>query len=141
MADRLEAVAIDGIGEIVPGDDLPSLIAEALAAAGDVLPLRDDDVLVVTQKIVSKAEGAIVDLTTVEPGPVAVEWARRHDRDARQVEVVLREAKRVVRMGNGLIITETHHGSFTAPSPPRRRDGARRRARRRSGRRPRRERG
>ncbi len=67
MADRLEVVAVDGLGEIVPGDDLPALIAEALADATGILPLRDDDVLVVTQKIVSKAEGAVVDLTTVEP--------------------------------------------------------------------------
>ena len=76
--------------------------------------LRDDDVLVVTQKIVSKAEGAIVDLTTIEPSPVAIEFARRYDRDARQVEVVLREAQRVVRMANGVIITETHHGFVCA---------------------------
>ena len=113
MADRVEAVAIGGLGEIVPGDDLPALIAEALASS-DVHPLRDDDVLVVTQKIVSKAEGAIVDLTTIEPSPVATEFARRYDRDARQVEVVLREAKRVVRMANGVIITETHHGFVCA---------------------------
>ena len=113
MADRVEAVAIGGLGEIVPGDDLPALIAEALASS-DVHPLRDDDVLVVTQKIVSKAEGAIVDLTTIEPSPVATEFARRYDRDARQVEVVLREAKRVVRMANGVIITETQHGFVCA---------------------------
>jgi coenzyme F420-0:L-glutamate ligase / coenzyme F420-1:gamma-L-glutamate ligase len=68
----------------------------------------------VTQKVVSKAEGAIVDLTTVEPSPVAVEFARRFDRDPRQVEVVLREARRVVRMANGVIITETHHGFVCA---------------------------
>jgi len=113
VADRVEAVAIGGLGEIVPGDDLPALIAEALASS-DVHPLRDDDVLVVTQKIVSKAEGAIVDLTTIEPSPVATEFARRYDRDARQVEVVLREAKRVVRMANGVIITETRHGFVCA---------------------------
>ena len=77
-------------------------------------PLRDDDVLVVTQKVVSKAEGAIVDLTTIEPSPDAVEFAERYDRDARQVEVVLREAQRVVRMANGVIITETHHGFVCA---------------------------
>jgi coenzyme F420-0:L-glutamate ligase/coenzyme F420-1:gamma-L-glutamate ligase len=114
VADRLEAIAIDGLGEIEPGDDLPALIADAVAAAAGVLPLRDDDVLVVTQKIVSKAEGAIVDLTTVEPRAEAVDYARRFDRDPRQVEVVLREAKRVVRMENGLIITETHHGFVCA---------------------------
>ena len=114
MADRVQAVAIDGLGEIVPGDDLPTLIAEALAAATDLQPLRNDDVLVVTQKVVSKAEGAIVDLTTIEPRPEVVEYARRHDRDPRQVELVLREAKRVVRMENGLVITETQHGFVCA---------------------------
>jgi coenzyme F420-0:L-glutamate ligase / coenzyme F420-1:gamma-L-glutamate ligase len=114
VADRLEAIAIEGLGEIEPGDDLPSLIAEVVAGAADVLPLRDHDVLVVTQKIVSKAEGAIVDLTTVEPRAEAVDYARRFDRDPRQVEVVLREARRIVRMENGLIITETHHGFVCA---------------------------
>ena len=114
MADRLEVVAVPGLGEIVPGDPLPALVADALAGAAAVLPLRDDDVLVVTQKIVSKAEGAIVDLRGVEPRPEAVEFARRWDRDPRQVEVVLREARRVVRMANGVIITETAHGFVCA---------------------------
>ncbi len=114
MADRIEAVPIEGLGEIEPGDDLPSLIVDALAAAEAVLPVRDDDVLVVTQKVVSKAEGAIVDLTTVEPRPEAVEFAARFDRDPRQVEVVLREARRIVRMANGVIITETRHGFVCA---------------------------
>jgi coenzyme F420-0:L-glutamate ligase/coenzyme F420-1:gamma-L-glutamate ligase len=114
LAERIEAIAIGGLGEIVPGDDLPALIAEALAATTEVHPLRDDDALVVTQKIVSKAEGAVVDLTTVEPSPVAHEFARRYERDPRQIEVVLREARRVVRMANGVIITETHHGFVCA---------------------------
>ena len=114
MADRVEAVAIEGLGEIAPGNDLPALIADALAATTDVLPLRDDDVLVVTQKVVSKAEGAIVDLTTIEPRPKAVAFAERYDRDARQVELVLREAKRVVRMANGVVLTETPHGFVCA---------------------------
>jgi coenzyme F420-0:L-glutamate ligase/coenzyme F420-1:gamma-L-glutamate ligase len=114
VADRVEAIAVGGLGEIGAGDDLPSLIADALSAATDVLPLRADDVLVVTQKIVSKAEGATVDLTTVTPRPEAAEYARQFDRDARQVEVVLREARRVVRMDNGVVITETHHGFVCA---------------------------
>ncbi|MEJ7749774.1 MAG: coenzyme F420-0:L-glutamate ligase [Candidatus Limnocylindrales bacterium] len=109
----LEVIAVTGLGEIFPGDDLPRLIAEAIAAS-ELLPLRADDALVVTQKIVSKAEGATVDLTGVEPRPEAVEFARRHDRDARQVEVVLREARRIVRMANGVIITETRHGFVCA---------------------------
>ena len=114
MAERVEVIAITGLAEIVPEDDLPALIADALAAATNVLPLRDDDALVVTQKIISKAENAIVDLTTVQPRPEAVAFAERWDRDARQVEVVLREARRVVRMANGVIITETHHGFVCA---------------------------
>ncbi len=113
MADRVEVVAVDGLGEIVPGDDLPALIAAALASS-DVLPFREDDALVVTQKIVSKAEGAIVDLTAVVPRPEAIAYAERFDRDARQVEVVLREARRVLRMDNGVIITETRHGFVCA---------------------------
>ena len=114
MADRVEAVAIEGLGEISPGDDLPALIADALATTGAALPLRDDDVLVVTQKVVSKAEGAVVDLTTIEPRPEAIEFAQRYDRDPRQVELVLREARRVVRMANGVVITETPHGFVCA---------------------------
>ena len=114
MANRVEVVAIDGLGEIVPGDELPLLIADAVAATTDYLPLHDDDVLVITQKIVSKAEGAIVDLTTIEPRPEVIEYAKQFDRDPRQVELVLREAKRVVRMENGLVITETHHGFVCA---------------------------
>src|SRR4029453_15102011 len=74
----------------------------------------EDDVLVVTQKIVSKAEGAVVDLTTVEPRPEAVDFATQWDRDPRQIEVVLREAQRVVRMTNGVLITETPHGFVCA---------------------------
>jgi coenzyme F420-0:L-glutamate ligase/coenzyme F420-1:gamma-L-glutamate ligase len=114
VADGLSVAAIEGLGEIAPGDDLPALIAGALATSPAVLPLRDDDVLVVTQKIVSKAEGAIVDLTAIEPGAEAIEFAARWDRDPRQVEVVLREARRIVRMANGVIITETPHGFVCA---------------------------
>ncbi len=111
---RVEIVALDGIPEIRPGDDLAALIIAALQGTPGLLPLRDDDVLVVTQKVVSKAEGAMVDLTMVQPRAEATEYAARWDRDARQVEVVLREAVRVVRMANGVIITETPHGFVCA---------------------------
>jgi len=110
---RLELIALDGIGEIRPGDDLPAIIAGAAGATG--LTLADDDVVVVTQKIVSKAEGRLVDLATVEPSPFARHWAERWDRDARQVEVVLRESASIVRMGpGGLIISRTRHGLVCA---------------------------
>jgi coenzyme F420-0:L-glutamate ligase / coenzyme F420-1:gamma-L-glutamate ligase len=114
---RVEAIAFDGIPEVRPGDDLARLVGDAIeltATTRALLPLRDDDVLVVTQKIVSKAEGAIVDLTTVVPRPEATAFAERWDRDARQVEVVLREAVRIVRMDRGVIITETPHGFVCA---------------------------
>ena len=116
MADpgRLEVLALDGVPEINVGDDLPTLIVRALRGTAGALPARDDDVLVVTQKIVSKAEGAIVDLTTIEPRPEAVAFAQRWDRDPRQIEVVLRQARRVVRMANGVLITETPHGFICA---------------------------
>lgn len=111
---RVEAIALAGIPEIRIGDDLVARIGDALEATPGVLPLRVDDVLVVTQKVVSKAEGAVVDLETIEPRPEAVEFARAWDRDPRQIEVVLREARRVVRMEHGVLITETEHGFICA---------------------------
>ena len=110
---RLEITALGGIPEIEPGIDLAALLVEAIEAS-PAAPLEPTDVLVVTQKIVSKAEGAIVDLRTVEPRPEAVAFAREFDRDARQIEVVLREARRVVRMERGVLITETPHGFVCA---------------------------
>src|SRR5439155_14972115 len=106
--------ALAGIPEIQPGDDLPAILCDALERTTDALPLRPDDVLVVTQKIVSKEEGAVVDLRTINPRQEAVEFARTYARDARQIEVVLREARRVVRMANGVLITETPHGFVCA---------------------------
>jgi coenzyme F420-0:L-glutamate ligase/coenzyme F420-1:gamma-L-glutamate ligase len=111
---RVEIVALDGIPEIAPGDDLAAILGDAIETMTSFLPLREDDVLVVTQKIVSKSENAIVDLATIEPRPEAVAFAERWDRDARQIEVVLREARRVVRMERGVLITETQHGFVCA---------------------------
>jgi coenzyme F420-0:L-glutamate ligase/coenzyme F420-1:gamma-L-glutamate ligase len=111
---RVEVIALVGIPEIAVGDDLAGRIGDAIDATPGVLPLRPDDVLVVTQKIVSKAEGAIVDLDTIEPRHDAVAFAERWDRDPRQIEVVLREAQRVVRMEHGVLITETEHGFICA---------------------------
>lgn len=113
-AGRLTVIALEGIPEVVPGADLVALIGDALEATPGALPLAEDDVLVVTQKVVSKAEGAIVDLSTVEPRPEAVEWAAAWERDPRQVEVVLREAVRIVRQARGVLIVETHHGFVCA---------------------------
>ena len=111
MTVRVELIALDGIGEIGPGDDLAGIIAEA---ASD-LRLTDADVLVVTQKVVSKAEGRLVALSSVEPSDFAREWASKWGKDPRQVELVLRESASIVRMGpGGLIISRTRHGLVCA---------------------------
>lgn len=114
---RLTAVALPPLPEIEPGADLVRLIADAWRAAAEAdheLAPRDTDVLVVTQKVVSKAEGRLVDLRTIEPRPQAVEFAAAWDRDARQVEVVLRESAEVLRMERGLVISRTSHGFVCA---------------------------
>jgi coenzyme F420-0:L-glutamate ligase / coenzyme F420-1:gamma-L-glutamate ligase len=111
VSSRIELIGLDGIGEIHPGDDLAAAVADA---ATDV-HLTDADVVVVTQKVVSKSEGRLVDLATVEPSDFAREWAERWDKDPRQVELVLRESASIVRMGpGGLIISRTRHGLVCA---------------------------
>jgi coenzyme F420-0:L-glutamate ligase / coenzyme F420-1:gamma-L-glutamate ligase len=111
---HVEVFALAGLPEVRVGDDLGTLIGDALATSDGVLPLEAGDVLVVTQKIVSKAEGAVVDLRTVTPRPEAIAWAKAWDREPRQIEVVLREARRIVRMAHGVLITETEHGFVCA---------------------------
>ena len=110
----VQVIALDGIPEVREGADLGRLIGDAIERTSGIAPLTGADVLVVTQKVVSKAEGAVVDLATVTPGSEAIEFARRFDRDARQVQVVLDQAVRVVRMANGVLITETPHGFVCA---------------------------
>ncbi|HSM33054.1 MAG TPA: coenzyme F420-0:L-glutamate ligase [Anaerolineae bacterium] len=117
MSGRLLAVALPELPEIHPGAPLGRLIAEAwwqLVTEEPGLAPAGGDVLVVTQKVVSKAEGRIVTLAEVDPRPEAVEWARTWGKDARQVEVVLRETAEVVRMERGIIISRTHHGFVCA---------------------------
>jgi coenzyme F420-0:L-glutamate ligase/coenzyme F420-1:gamma-L-glutamate ligase len=109
----ISLTAVDGIPEIKPGDDLATMIAGALAAAG--IGLEAEDVLVVTQKVVSKAEGRIVELASVTPRPEAEAWAAQWGKDARQVELVLQESAEVLRMApGGLIISRTRHGLVCA---------------------------
>jgi coenzyme F420-0:L-glutamate ligase/coenzyme F420-1:gamma-L-glutamate ligase len=108
---------LPALPEIRPGNDLAALIADAwraLAREAPELAPQAGDVLVVTQKIVSKAEGRLVDLTTITPRPEAVDFAARWERDARQVEVVLRESAEVLRMERGLVISRTRHGFVCA---------------------------
>ncbi|MCS7050930.1 MAG: coenzyme F420-0:L-glutamate ligase, partial [Thermomicrobium sp.] len=113
MADtELRIIAIRGIPEARPGDSVAGLILTGMEATG--LVGEPGDVLVVTQKLVSKAEARIVRLADIQPSPFARAFAERWGRDPRQVELVLRESVRIVRMDRGLIIAETPHGFVCA---------------------------
>jgi coenzyme F420-0:L-glutamate ligase/coenzyme F420-1:gamma-L-glutamate ligase len=103
---------LEGIPEIRSGDELGSIIASAVRSK--VQTLLDGDICIVAQKIVSKAEGRLVCLETVQPSPRAIDWSRTYDKDPRVVQVVLAESKRIVRMERGIIISETHHGFVCA---------------------------
>ena len=108
----LHVFAIHDIPDVTRDDDLAALIAAAVAGAGRRIDAGD--VFVVAQKIVSKAEGAMVRLDEVAPSRMATQWAADNGKDARVVEVVLRESRRIVRMDRGILISETRHGFVCA---------------------------
>ncbi len=106
----ISVVALDGIPEIRVGDDLAAIIVGAIAGTAGVTPLSDRDVLVVTQKVVSKAEGRRIDLAAVVPSARALELAQTVQKDPRLVELVLRESRRVVRTAKDVLIVEHRLG-------------------------------
>ncbi len=112
MATELHILGVPGIPEVTAGAVLADVIATAIRSAN--LGCEFGDVIVVAQKFVSKAEGAVVRLSDVTPSPLASEWASAHAKDPAAVEVVLRESRRIVRMDRGIIIAETHHGFVCA---------------------------
>ncbi len=103
----LSITGVEGLPEIGVGTDLAGLIADRFS-------IVDGDVVVITSKIVSKAEGCVVDLADVTPSAFADRWASTWAKDARVVEVVLRESRRIVRQIGPVLITETHHGFVCA---------------------------
>jgi coenzyme F420-0:L-glutamate ligase / coenzyme F420-1:gamma-L-glutamate ligase len=109
---ELTLTPIRGVPEVRPGDDLADVLW--LAAARQGLTLAAGDVLVVAHKVVSKAEGRLVDLGTVVPSPFACQAAGELKKDPRLVEVILREARRIVRLDRGVLVVETHHGLVCA---------------------------
>lgn len=109
---EIKLIGLPGLPEVVTGDDVGALIVQAIQNAK--LEVLESDIFVIAQKIVSKAEGLIVRLDSIEPSPRAREWAEAYDKDPRLVEVVLRESKRIVRMERGILISETHHGFVCA---------------------------
>lgn len=113
--DMISIHPLGGIPEIGAGDDLAILVRDSLDRAG-LLPFRNGDVLIVTQKIVSKAEGRAVDLASVEPGTEALALATQVKKDARLVELVLRESSAIVRAAPHVLITRHHLGHVMANS-------------------------
>jgi coenzyme F420-0:L-glutamate ligase / coenzyme F420-1:gamma-L-glutamate ligase len=110
--ERLEVLAITGLPEISPEAPLADLLSDAMTRCG--LAFEDGDVLVLAQKMVSKSEGRLVELSRVEASPFACSLAASLGKDARHLEVILRESKRIVRMDAGLILSETRHGFICA---------------------------
>jgi coenzyme F420-0:L-glutamate ligase / coenzyme F420-1:gamma-L-glutamate ligase len=109
---ELRVIGLLGIPIVTPGMDLAALIQQASTAAP--LPLQAGDILVVTQKVVSKAEGHLIHLKDVTPSPLAKNFAQQWGKDPRHVEVVLQQSRRIVKMDRGVLITETHHGLICA---------------------------
>ena len=109
MTGELRVIPLRGLPELDEGDDLPALLAEASTRAGG---LERDDVLVVAQKAVSKVEGRVVTLEAVEPSERALELAG--ETDPRRLEVILREAREILRTRPPLVIAETRHGFVCA---------------------------
>ena len=96
--------------DVVPGDDLVELLLDTKTGRG----IKDEDILVFTQKIISKQEGRKIDLSKVNPTLFATGIASAYAKDPRIVQLILDETKRIIRMKNGIIISETHHGLVCA---------------------------
>lgn len=109
---QIQILGLQGIPIVKKGDDLASMIVEAAEASA--IGIKDGDIVVVAQKIVSKAEGRLIELSGVSPSSFALRIAELTNRDARLVELVLRESNRAVRMRDGHMIMETRHGFVCA---------------------------
>jgi coenzyme F420-0:L-glutamate ligase/coenzyme F420-1:gamma-L-glutamate ligase len=109
---KVELFAVEGLPDVLPGDDIAEHITVGLRRLGE--RLEPGDIIVVTQKIVSKAEGRLVRLADVTPSPFAAQWGAANGTDPRVVELTLRESRRVVRMDRGVLIVETHQGLVCA---------------------------
>jgi coenzyme F420-0:L-glutamate ligase/coenzyme F420-1:gamma-L-glutamate ligase len=109
---RLELIGLEGLAEVQRGDSIGQLICDACLRQN--FSLADDDVLVVAQKIVSKAEGQMVALQSIQPSERAKQLARELDKEPELVEVILSESRKVVRTGGRALIVQTHHGFVCA---------------------------
>jgi coenzyme F420-0:L-glutamate ligase/coenzyme F420-1:gamma-L-glutamate ligase len=108
LARSISVIGLERIGLVKPGDDLPGLILDAVRAEN--LELIDGDIIVVSQKIVSKAEGLLVDISTVKPSRRAINFSRRTRKDPRLVELILRDSKKVVRADPQALVVQRRNG-------------------------------
>jgi coenzyme F420-0:L-glutamate ligase/coenzyme F420-1:gamma-L-glutamate ligase len=111
---KVEVLPLRGLPEVHEGSDVAGLVVAALSRSR--IRLKDGDIVVVKQKIVSKAEGQVVRLSEVIPSKRAEGLAKAEGKDPQLIELVLRESARVVRSGHGVVITETKHGFVCANS-------------------------
>lgn len=109
---RLEVIGLESLGEVRQGDSIARLIFKACSHSD--ITLTPGDILVIAHKIVSKAEGRIVRLDEIRPSARALKLARELNKDSRLLEIILKESRRIIRMGGGTIIVETHHGYICA---------------------------
>ena len=108
MPPEIRVIGIQGMPEVQSGDDIAAQIMDAAQAQDTAI--EAGDVVVVTQKVVSKAEGRVISIDSVEASPLALAITEGHRRDPRHTELILRESKRIVRMDRGVILSETYHG-------------------------------
>lgn len=108
----LSIFGVPGLPEITNGSDIATMVADAATAAGT--PLEDGDIVVVTSKIVSKAEGRVVEMASVKVSAFAQQYAEKWEKEPAVVELVLQESRRVVRQVGPILITETRHGFICA---------------------------
>jgi coenzyme F420-0:L-glutamate ligase / coenzyme F420-1:gamma-L-glutamate ligase len=109
---RIEIVALSGLPEVRRGDNLTALICDA--AKRDRQPIDRSLIVVVAQKIVSKAEGAIADLREIQPSALAQSWAALWNKDPRLIELILSQSRRILKMDQGVLITESRLGHVCA---------------------------
>jgi coenzyme F420-0:L-glutamate ligase / coenzyme F420-1:gamma-L-glutamate ligase len=110
----ISIIGVQGIPDIQKGDDLAQIIVERLRRQKE--DIRDHDILVISQKVVSKAEGQMIQLDDIRPSAFSRQIAKELQRDPRHVEIILNESKKIIRMKAGHLITETKHGFICANS-------------------------
>jgi len=111
-AESIQIFPLAGLPEIIAGDDVAGLIVRAVQ--DNSVTIAASDIFVVAQKMISKAENRTIALDAIQPSEKAAAWAAKYKKDPRLIELVLREAKRIVRMERGVIVAETQHGFVCA---------------------------